>query len=122
MPTSFKAGLQLVLILPAALFMTALVARDFGVPQSEPVRAAQLIVAFYSQHMWTLWVLLLGLPFVALIVGCVTMFGRREVELPSTVGRSLTSINLQPVTLLVIATTLTSAAILTTVVLQMLAN
>ena len=74
--------------------------------------------------MWTLWVLLLALPFAVLVTGCATLLRdwNRDVELPSSARQSLAVIRAHPATLFVAATTLTAAGILVIVVLHMLAN
>ena len=48
------AAAELVLIFPAALFLTAVVARDLQLLQFEPARLAQEIVVWYSVRLWTL--------------------------------------------------------------------
>jgi hypothetical protein len=40
--------------------------------QCEPAHAAQRIVMYYAVQGWTLSVLLIGLPFAVLVIGCVT--------------------------------------------------
>ena len=60
MRTRISAFLQLVLILPAALFMAALVVRNLGPLRYEPAHTAQQIVMWYAGRLWTLWVLLSG--------------------------------------------------------------
>jgi hypothetical protein len=52
------AAMQLVLIFPAALFMTAVVLRNVETLHDR----AQRIVMLYAGRVWTLWVLLLALP------------------------------------------------------------
>jgi hypothetical protein len=103
--------------------MTALVVRNLRPLQYEPAHTAQRIVMWYSGQMWTLWVLLLALPFTMLVTGCATLLrGRnRDLELPNTPHRSL-AVFRTPATLFVAATTLAAAAILVIVVLHMLAN
>jgi hypothetical protein len=84
MRTRIIAVLELVLIFPAALFMTALMLRNLQPLQYEPARSAQQLVMWYAGRMWTLWVLLLGLPFLYLsaaapncyAVGTATLFFR----------------------------------------------
>jgi hypothetical protein len=104
--------------------MTALVVRNLGPLQYEPVHTAQRIVMWYSGHMWTLWVLLLALPFAGLVTGCATLLREwnRDLELPNTPRQSLAVLRTHPAPLFVAATTLTAAAILVIVVLHMLAN
>jgi hypothetical protein len=92
----------LVLILPAALFMAALVVR--GLPQQPIAAAAQQLVTWYSERMWTLWVLLLLMPMAAFVSGCASLVDGGKGRLP------------------VVATTLVSALILAIVVLHMAAN
>jgi len=82
--------------------MAALVARNFG------LSLAEHIVTWYSGRMWTLWLLLLALPFAGLAMGCAALF---RVRVPS-----------QPAKFFIAATTLAAAAILAIVILHMAAN
>jgi hypothetical protein len=122
--TCLTAALELLLIFAAALFMTALVVRNLRPLAYEPAHTAQWIVMWHSGRMWTLWVLLLALPFAALVTGCVTLLGgwNRAVESPNTARQSLAVFRANPATLTVAATTLTAAFILVIVVLYILAN
>jgi hypothetical protein len=121
--TRIIAVSELLLIFPAALFMTALVVRNLR-PQYELAHTAQRIVMWYSGQMWTLWVLLLALPFAVLVTGCVTLLRgwNHDLELPNIAQRSRAVFRTYPATLLVAATTVAAAAILVIVVLHMLAN
>ena len=124
MLTRLVAAIQLVLIFPAALFMTALVLRSLQPLQYEPAHSAQQLVMWYAGRMWTLWVLLLSLPLIVLVVGCATLLHNwnRDSALPHTVQQSLAEIRAHVATLFVAATTLAAAGILAIVVLHMLAN
>jgi hypothetical protein len=73
------AFLQLVLIFPAALFMAALVVRNFGPLKYEPAHTAQQIVMWYAGKGWTLRVLLFALPCMVLLTGCVAL-GTRNLD------------------------------------------
>ena len=118
-PMLVAATLDSVLIAPAALFMTALVLRHL--PLSEWANTAQRIVMWYAGKMWTLWVLLLALPFTVLLTGGVAL--RREWEaIPSAMRQPFAFVRAQPISLWVAALTLSAAGILTAVVLHMLAN
>jgi len=123
-PPRVIAALQLVLISPAALFMTALVVRNLRPLQYEPTHFAQWVVIWYSGRVWTLWVLLLALPFAVLVTGCATLLRgwNRHAELSNTSRHSLAVVHERPARLLVAATTLTAAGILAIVVLHMLTN
>ena len=63
----------LALIGPATFFMGALIVRNMGSLHDEPARTAQQVVMWYSGRMWTLWALLLALPFAALATGCAVL-------------------------------------------------
>jgi hypothetical protein len=118
--TRVVGALQLVLIFPAALFMTAVVVRNV-----EPLQErAQGIVMLYAGRVWTLWVLLLALPLCVLFTGCATLLHgwNRDVELPNTVRPSLLAFRPPSATLFVAATTLAAAGIFAIVILHMLAN
>ncbi len=66
------AATELVLIFPAALFMSAVIMRHLQPLQYEPERTAQQIVMWYSVRYWTLWVLLIGFPLAVMLIGCAT--------------------------------------------------
>lgn len=103
MRTHIVATVELVLLFPAALFLTAVVAPSLI---SQPASTAHSLVMWYAERMWTLWVLLLALPLIALVIGCATL--RR---LRPDLG-----------TLLVAVGTLAAGGVLAIVILHMLAN
>jgi hypothetical protein len=115
---------QLVLIFPAALFMTAVVTRHLQPLQFEPAHAAQQIVRWYSVRYWTLWVLLIGLPFAALLTGCVTLLRNwnRGPNRQQAARQPSAAIRTDPATRIVTAATLSAAAVLVVVAMHMLAN
>jgi len=118
MRTRLIAAMELALIAPAAIFMTALFVRNLNPLEAEP---AQRLVMWYAGRMWTLWVLLLALPFTVLVVGCATLRHAWKCDLESA-RQSLAVIRTHSATLVVLATTLAAAGILAIVVLHMLAN
>jgi hypothetical protein len=124
MRTRIIAVLELVLIFPAALFMTALVLRNLQPLQYEPARSAQQLVMWYAGRMWTLWVLLSGLPFIVLVSGCAELLRRwnRDSALGLISQRSLAVVRAHLASLFVAATTLIAGVILAIVVLHVLAN
>jgi hypothetical protein len=123
-PTRIIAATQLVLVVPAALFMTAVLVAAGDAPKYDLARVAQRIVIWYSGRMWTLWLLLLALPCVVLIAGSATLLAawNRGIEVPHSARQSLATIQTPLATLGVAGTTLASAAILAIVVLHMLAH
>ena len=124
MRTRIIAVMEVVLIFPAALFMTALALRNLQPLQYEPAHSAQQLVMWYAGRMWTLWVLLLGLPFTVLVSGCAELLhGRnRDMVLPLTARQSLVMVRAPLATLFIAATTLLAGVILAIVVLHVLAN
>ncbi len=120
--TRVIAAMQLALILPAALFMTAVLVSVGDAPRYDLARGAQGIVMWYSARTWTLWLLLLGLPFAGLVAGCATLVRswKHGVELAQSARLAMIP---APLAMLFIAgTTFISAAILAIVVLHMLAH
>ena len=113
------AVLQVVLIFPSALFMTALVVRNLGPLQYEPAHSAQQLVVWYAARMWTLWVLLLALPFTVLVSGCALL---RSRELPPSTQQSLAPARSRWPTRFVSVTTVAAGGILGIVVLHVLAH
>src|SRR5690242_15446627 len=76
MNTERRALAQVLLILPAIVFLGSVVARDL-----QPLKpAAERVVMWYAARMWTLWMLLLALPFTVFVTGCVTLFGSRNTH------------------------------------------
>jgi len=124
MRTRVIAAVELVLIFPAALFMTSLVVRNLQPLQYEPAHTAQQLIMWYAGRMWTLWVLLLLLPFTVLVTGCATLLRswNRDIELPHAARQSLAVVPAHLALLFIAATTLTAGGILAIVVLHMLAN
>ncbi len=118
------AVMELVLIFPAVLFMTALVLRNLQPLQYEPARSAQQLVMWYAGRMWTLWFLLLGLPLIVLVSGCAELLRsyNRDMVLPLTSRKSLALVRAHLFSLFIAATTLTAGVILVIVVLHVLAN
>ncbi|MBV9155057.1 MAG: hypothetical protein JO097_02270, partial [Acidobacteriaceae bacterium] len=68
---------ELLLIFPAALFMTALFMRNVQPVQYEPAHTAQQIVNWYAARPRIgLWIFLCALPFTVLVTGCATLLRR----------------------------------------------
>jgi hypothetical protein len=68
------AGVEALLLAPAAVFMTALLVRELEPPAQQAALYARSIVAWYAGRQWTLWVLLVALPVASLAAGCATLF------------------------------------------------
>ena|SRR5579864_4712107 len=119
MNTERRALAQLLLILPAILFLGSVVARN--IQPLEP--AAERVVMWYAARMWTLWVLLLALPSVVFLTGCVTFFGgRNNAAAMGQVSGVLAAMRADRTLRFVAALTLTAGVVLSVVVLHMAAN
>jgi hypothetical protein len=115
---------QLLLIFPSAFFMGALVVRVLQPLQNEPAHTAQQLVMWYAARMWTLWVLLIALPFAVLVTGCVTFARgwRNGLRLPQVAQQTLAAIQADGAMRLIAATTSTAGVVLAIVALHMAAN
>jgi hypothetical protein len=117
----YIALLELLLILPAALFMASLVLR--GLPATGLDVAAQHTVMWYAGRQWTLWLLLVTLPFGALVVGCATLLKSWEVMgLRTAVRNPQTALQVQGASVSIVALTCVAGVILAIVGLHILAN
>ena len=117
------AATQLALIFPASLFLVAVLVGLGDPPQYGLANVAHRIVKGYSAQLWTLWFLLLALPFAAWIGGCATLlYSWRGGALRPDARSSLAAIPAPIATLLIAWATLNSAAILAIVILHMAAN
>jgi hypothetical protein len=68
------ATLEVVLIFPAALFLTALFVRNLQPAPFEPAHTAQRIVDWYAARTHVgLWLFMMALPLAVLTIGCVTL-------------------------------------------------
>jgi len=68
------AAAEVLLVAPAALFMTALFVRNLQPQQYEPARTAVRIVAWYAASTRVgLWLLLIALPLAVLIAGALAL-------------------------------------------------
>ena len=68
------AAAELLLVAPAALFMTALFVRNLQPQQYEPAHTAARIVALYaSSTRIGLWLLMIALPLTVLILGSIVL-------------------------------------------------
>ena len=118
------AAAQLLLMFPAILFMGALVVRQLSPLQHEPAHTAHRIVVWYAGRMWTLWALLITLPLVVLVTGCVTLLRSwsNVPELPDRAQQGLAAIYADRPMLCIAMMTLTAGVVLAIVAMHMAAN
>jgi hypothetical protein len=116
------AAAELVLILPATLFMTALFLRQAQPEQYQPAHAAAQIVNWYAKGpVWlTLWVALMAMPLTVLVIGASTLWRswNDDPELREAFRQALTMVRAHLAALLIAAATLTAGGILAVVALH----
>jgi len=116
---------ELLLIFPAALFMTALFMRNVQPVQYEPAHTAQQIVNWYAARPRIgLWIFLGALPFTVLITGCATLLRRwtNQPDLRLAARQTLTALRAHLTTFLIAAATLTAGGILAIVALHVMTD
>jgi len=116
------AAAEVLLMFPAALFMTALFVRNLQPQVYEPARTAQRIVDWYAvQPHLGLWVFLIGFPLLVLAVGCVTLVRTwsGDPHLRSATMQTLALLRAHMAMLLVATATASAALILAIVALHL---
>jgi hypothetical protein len=117
------ATLEVVLIFPAALFMTALVVRSMQPRQFEPAHTAQRIVDWYAARTHLgLWLFLMAFPLAVLAIGCVSLARswRSDLALRQAGLECAAAIRRHFAVLVVALATATSAVILCIVALHLI--
>ena len=125
LPKRTIAAAELLLIFPAALFMTALFARNLQPLQYQPARSAERIVTWYSGRPYVgLWGLLIALPLTVLVIGCGALLRSwsADVELRQTARDMLAAIRRHLVTLMIAGATVTAGGVLAIVALHLLTD
>ena len=117
---TFVAVSEFILLFPAALFLLAVVARYLQ-PIAYP---AQQIVTWYSDRMWTLWVLLIALPLIALFSGSLALLNSHQNRSGNTWSTNLLGSEATDLlsSKIIVIETITACVFLTIVILHMLAN
>ena len=119
------AALEVVLIFPAALFMTALFVRNLQPQPAQPAHAAQQIVMWYASLRGVgLWLLLITMPLAVLATGCATLASiwRRDEQLRVAARQTFAAVRAHFATLLVAIATIGAAAILAAVALHVMTD
>jgi hypothetical protein len=119
------AAVEVTLILPAVLFMTALFLRSIQPTEFQPSHSAQQIVDWYAgrPHLG-LWVLLIALPMMVVTIGVVwlTRTWSNDADLRDSAIKLLMIFRSQGSALIVFATTSLATAILAIVALHVLTD
>jgi hypothetical protein len=119
------AAAELVLIFPAALFMTALVVRAVQPVQFEPAHTAQPNVDWYAARPRVgLWRALITLPLAVLLTGVVTLLRSwtADAEFRQAARAMLALVRAHLAILLVAMATLAAGGILAIVAVHVLTD
>jgi hypothetical protein len=117
------AATELVLVFPAALFMTALFVRNLQPEQFEPTHTAVRLVEWFSARpLLGLDIFLIALPFAAFVIGSATALRswRGDAELRQAALETLAAVRAHLATLLIAGATLMAGGILAIVALHMI--
>lgn len=119
------AATELLLVLPAALFMISLFVRNLQPAPYEPATTARRVVEWFSAHPpLGLQLFLIALPFMAFVIGCATLLRSwfRDAELRQATVRTLTAVRAHLATVLIAGATLVAGCSLAIVFLHMAAD
>ena len=119
------ATIELLLVFPAALFMTALFVRDIQPAQYEPAHTALRLVEWFSARpVLGLDVFLIALPFAALVIGCATVLRSwsRDAVLRQTMLETFAAVRPHLATLLIAGATLMAGGILAVVAMHVITD
>lgn len=113
------AIIKLILVFPAASFMTALFLRDVQ-PAAQTGRLVDWFAALPVQL--GLYLLLVALPLAALIIGCASLLRswRGDAEYRKAVLETITTVRAHLASLLTAGVTVTSGVILVLVAMHMI--
>ena len=119
------AALELLFVLPAVLFFTALFTRSIQPLQFEPAHTAQRVVDWYAArpHLG-LWILLIALPLAVAVIGSLSLIRewRRNRELRDSTLRTIGFIRSQAPTFMIACATAMAGGILAIVALHVLTD
>jgi hypothetical protein len=119
------ATAEVLLILPATLFLLALFVRNLQPVPYEPATTARHLVEWFAAHPPVgLQLFLIALPFAAFVLGGATLLRswRRDEELRQATLRTLAFVRAHLATLLIAGATLVAAGTLGVVFLHMAAD
>ena len=119
------AAAEWLLLLPAALFMTALFVRALTPVKNEPAHTAHRIVMLYASSVHVgLWVMLIALPLVVLAIGCATLLRQwsEDASLRQATKQTIGALWAHFSTLLTALATVASGGILAAIAVHVLTD
>jgi quinol-cytochrome oxidoreductase complex cytochrome b subunit len=119
------ATMEILLVFPAALFMTALFMRNLQPAPYEPAETGRRLVEWFSARpLLGLDVFLIALPFAAFVIGGATVLRswRSDAELRRTARATFGAVRSYLATLLIAGATLAAGCILAIVALHVITD
>jgi cytochrome b561 len=119
------AIIELLLVLPAALFMTELFVRNIQPSPYQPAESARRIVEWFSARPhFGLGVLLIALPFAAFVIGGTTVLRSwvNDAEFRRAILGAFAAVRAHLAKVLIAVTTLLAGGILAIVALHMITD
>jgi len=118
------ATTELLLVLPAMLFMTSLLVRNLEPAQYEPARSAIRVVEWYGAHPWTLGIFLIALPLTVFIIGCVALLRSwlTDAKLRQAALEAFAAVRAHLATLAIAGATVVAAGVLAVVAIHVITD
>jgi len=119
------AATELLLVLPAALFMAALFVRNLQPAPYEPAQTARRLVEWFSARpLLGLDVFLIAMPLAVIVLGSASLLHgwRSEPELRRTARETLVAFRAHLSTVLIAGATLMAGGILAVVALHVITD
>ncbi len=119
------AATELLLILPATLFMTALFLRNVQPAPFEPAQTARRVVDWFSvRPALGLQLFLIAMPLAAFVIGGASVLRswRGDAELRQAALRTLAAVRAHLATLLIAGATLVAGSVLAIVALHVITD
>jgi hypothetical protein len=119
------ATIELLLVCPAVLFMTALFVRNIQPPPYEPAQSARRLVDWFSARPFLcLDIFLIAMPMAALLIGCASVLRtwRTDAQLRQVALSTLAAVRAHAAALLIAAATLTAGGVLAIVAVHVITD
>lgn len=119
------AIMELFLVFPAALFMTALFVRNLQPAPYEPAQTARRMVEWFAARpIVGLYILLIALPFAAFVIGSVALVRswRSDATLRKAAQETIAAVRAHAAALLIAGATVIAGGILAIVALHIITD
>ena len=119
------AAVELILVFPAALFMTALFVRNIQPDPYEPARTARRVVEWFSARQFVgLDIFLVAMPLAAFVIGCAVVLRswRNDAELRKATLQTFAVVRAHMAALVIAGATLIAGGVLAIVAVHVVTD